>query len=159
MKKHVLTTAVLAGAFAIQLVALTTPLFSQVVIDKVLTHRSFSTLHVLAFGMLAVIVFDAVLGILKSQLLAHASNRIQVVLGGRLLAHVLRIPLRYFELRRVGDTVARAREIDQVRLPFTPDEPGAPPPRQGEHTEIILREAGLDDARIAELRAAGAIPA
>jgi len=106
---------VLAGAFAIQLLALTTPLFSQVVIDKVLTHRSYSTLHVLAFGMLAVIVFDAVLSVLKGQLLAHSSNRIQVVLGGRLLAHLLRIPLRYFEQRRVGDTVARAREIDQIR--------------------------------------------
>src|SRR2546425_466541 len=65
---------VLVGAFAIQLLALTTPLFSQVVIDKVLTHRSYSTLHVLAAGMLAVIVFDAILNILKSQLLSHSSS-------------------------------------------------------------------------------------
>ena len=106
---------VLVAAFAIQVLALATPLFSQVVIDKVLTHRSFSTLHVLAFGMLAVILFDAALGVLKSQLLTHSSSRIQVVLGGRLFAHLLRIPLRYFELRRVGDTVARARELDQIR--------------------------------------------
>lgn len=106
---------VLIGAFAIQLLALTTPLFSQVVIDKVLTHHSFSTLHVIAAGMLAVILFDAVLNVLKGQLLTNSSSRIQVVLGGRLLAHLLRIPLRYFELRRVGDTVARARELDQIR--------------------------------------------
>lgn len=106
---------VLLGAFAIQLLGLATPLFSQVVIDKVLTHRSYSTLHVLAAGMLSVIVFDAILNILKSQLLTHSSSRIQVVLGGRFFAHLLRIPLRYFELRRVGDCVARARELEQIR--------------------------------------------
>jgi len=106
---------VLIGVFAIQILALTTPLFSQVVIDKVLTHRNFSTLHVLAAGMLAVILFDTILNVLKSHLLTHSSSRIDVVLGGRLFAHLLRIPLRYFELRRVGDSIARAKELDQIR--------------------------------------------
>jgi ATP-binding cassette, subfamily B, bacterial HlyB/CyaB len=106
---------VLIGAFAIQVFALATPFFTQVVIDKVLTHRSFSTLHVLAAGMLALIVFDAIVSVLKGRLLTHSSSRIEVVLGGRLFSHLLRIPLRYFELRRVGDTVARARELDQIR--------------------------------------------
>jgi ATP-binding cassette, subfamily B, bacterial HlyB/CyaB len=106
---------VLIGAFTIQIFALTSPLFTQVVIDKVLTHHSYSTLHVIAAGMLVVIVFDAILNVLKSYLLSHASSRIEVVLGGRLFSHLLRIPLRYFELRRVGDTIARAKELDQIR--------------------------------------------
>lgn len=106
---------VLVAVFVIQIFALTTPLFTQVVIDKVLMHHSFSTLHVLAAGMLIFILFDAILNILKTELLSHASSRIDVVLGGRLFNHLLRIPLRYFEVRRVGDTITRVRELDQIR--------------------------------------------
>jgi subfamily B ATP-binding cassette protein HlyB/CyaB len=94
---------------------LATPLFTQVIIDKVLMHKSTSTLHVLAAGMLIVIVFEAILSVLKTHLLAHTANRIDVALGARLFRHLLHIPLRYFELRRVGDTVARVRELENIR--------------------------------------------
>jgi subfamily B ATP-binding cassette protein HlyB/CyaB len=106
---------VIAASFVIQLFGLATPLFSQVIIDKVLMHRSLSTLHVLAAGMLIMIVFEAILSIIKTHLLAHTSNRIDVALGARLFRHLLHIPLRYFELRRVGDTVARVRELENIR--------------------------------------------
>jgi subfamily B ATP-binding cassette protein HlyB/CyaB len=106
---------ILAASFVIQLFGLATPLFTQVIIDKVLMHKSLSTLHVLAVGMLIMIVFEAILTILKTHLLAHTSNRIDVALGARLFRHLLHIPLRYFELRRVGDTVARVRELENIR--------------------------------------------
>jgi ATP-binding cassette, subfamily B, bacterial HlyB/CyaB len=106
---------VLAAAFVIQLFGLATPLFTQVIIDKVLMHKSLSTLHVLAAGMLIMIVFEAILTVLKTHLMAHTSNRIDVALGARLFRHLLHIPLRYFELRRVGDTVARVRELENIR--------------------------------------------
>jgi subfamily B ATP-binding cassette protein HlyB/CyaB len=106
---------ILAAAFVIQLFGLATPLFTQVIIDKVLMHKSVSTLHVLAAGMLVMIVFEAILTVLKTHLLAHTSNRIDVALGARLFRHLLHIPLRYFELRRVGDTVARVRELENIR--------------------------------------------
>jgi len=106
---------VLLAAFVIQLFAIATPLFSQVIIDKVLTHKSISTLNVLATGMLALIVFDGLLNLLKSWLLAHTTNRIDVLLGSRLLNHLLHIPLRFFEIRRVGETLSRVREMDQIR--------------------------------------------
>jgi subfamily B ATP-binding cassette protein HlyB/CyaB len=106
---------ILAASFVIQLFSLATPLFTQVIIDKVLMHKSLATLHVLAAGMLIMIVFEAILTILKTHLLAHTSNRIDVALGARLFRHLLHIPLRYFETRRVGDTVARVRELENIR--------------------------------------------
>jgi ATP-binding cassette, subfamily B, bacterial HlyB/CyaB len=106
---------VLTASLVIQLFGLATPLFTQVVIDKVLMHKSLSTLHVLAAGMLIMIVFEAILTILRTHLLAHTSNRIDVALGARLFRHLLHIPLRYFEQRRVGDTVARVRELENIR--------------------------------------------
>lgn len=106
---------VLLAVFVIQLFAVATPLFSQVIIDKVLTHKSVSTLNVLAAGMLALIIFDGLLNLLKAWLLSHTTNRIDVVLGSRLLTHLLHIPLRFFETRRVGETLSRVREMDQIR--------------------------------------------
>jgi subfamily B ATP-binding cassette protein HlyB/CyaB len=106
---------VLVAALVIQLFALATPLFTQVVIDKVLTHRSISTLNVLVGGMLALIVFDGVLSLLRAWLMSHTTNRLDVMLGARLFSHVIRIPLRFFENRKVGETIARMREIDQIR--------------------------------------------
>ncbi|MGH9917927.1 MAG: ABC transporter transmembrane domain-containing protein, partial [Nitrososphaerales archaeon] len=106
---------ILAASFVIQLFGLAAPLFTQVIIDKVLMHKSLSTLHVLASGMLIVIIFEAILTVIKTHLMAHTSNRIDVALGARLFRHLLHIPLRYFELRRVGDTVARVRELESIR--------------------------------------------
>src|SRR5262245_831620 len=106
---------VLVASFFLQLFALLTPLFMQVVIDKVLVHKGFTTLHVLAIGMIALALFDAVLGGLRTYLFSHTTNRIDVGLGAQLFRHVLTLPLSYFEARRVGDTVARVRELEHIR--------------------------------------------
>lgn len=106
---------VLLASFVLQLFALLTPLFTQVVIDKVLVHKGFTTLHVLAIGMVALAVFDALLGGLRTYLFAHTTNRIDVGLGAQLFRHVLSLPLTYFEARRVGDTIARVRELEHIR--------------------------------------------
>jgi subfamily B ATP-binding cassette protein HlyB/CyaB len=106
---------VLVASFFLQLFGLLTPLFTQVVIDKVLVHKGFTTLHVLAIGMIALALFDAVLGGLRTYLLSHTTNRIDVGLGAQLFRHVLALPLAYFEARRVGDTVARVRELEHIR--------------------------------------------
>lgn len=106
---------VILASFFLQLFALLTPLFTQVVIDKVLVHKGFTTLHVLAVGMVMLALFDAVLGGLRTHLFAHTTNRIDVGLGSQLFRHVLALPLAYFEARRVGDTVARVRELEHIR--------------------------------------------
>lgn len=106
---------VFVASFFLQLFALLTPLFTQVVIDKVLVHKGFTTLHVLAVGMIALALFDAILGGLRTYLFSHTTNRIDVGLGAQLFRHVLALPLVYFEARRVGDTVARVRELEHIR--------------------------------------------
>src|SRR4029079_7861481 len=99
----------------LQLFGLVSPLFFQVVIDKVLVHRSLSTLDVLVLGLVAISVFETVLGILRTYLFAHTTNRIDVELGARLFHHLLSLPLAYFQARRVGDSVARVRELENIR--------------------------------------------
>jgi ATP-binding cassette, subfamily B, bacterial HlyB/CyaB len=106
---------VLVASFFLQLFALASPLFFQVVIDKVLVHRSISTLDVLVIGLLGIGLFETILGILRTYLFSHATNRIDVELGARLFQHLLALPTSYFQTRRVGDSVARVRELESIR--------------------------------------------
>jgi len=106
---------VLLASFFLQIFALITPLFFQVVIDKVLGHHGLTTLNVLAFGLFVVFIFEAALGGLRTYIFAHTTNRIDVALGSDLFRHLLRLPIAYFEARRVGDTVARVRELETIR--------------------------------------------
>lgn len=101
--------------FLLQLFALVTPLFFQVVMDKVIVHHGLSTLHVLALGFLVVMVFEALLGGIRTYLFAHTSNRVDVELGSALYRHLLGLPLAYFQARAVGQSVARVRELDTIR--------------------------------------------
>jgi ATP-binding cassette, subfamily B, bacterial HlyB/CyaB len=106
---------VLAASLFIQLFALISPLFFQVVVDKVLVHRSLSTLDVLIVGLVAIGIFEAILGALRTYLFAHTTNRIDVELGARLFRHLISLPIAYFQARRVGDSVARVRELENIR--------------------------------------------
>lgn len=119
MKYRAVFAEVLVASFALQLFALATPLFFQVVMDKVLVHQGFTTLNVLAVGFLIVISFEAVIGGLRNYLFSHASNRVDVELGARLFHHLTSLPLAYFEARQVGQTVARVRELDSIRTFIT----------------------------------------
>jgi ATP-binding cassette, subfamily B, bacterial HlyB/CyaB len=112
--RHLLTE-VLVISFFLQLFALVAPLFFQVVIDKVLVHRSLSTLDVLMIGLVAISLFEGVLGTLRTYLFSHTTNRIDVELGARLFRHLLALPIAYFQARRVGDSVARVRELENIR--------------------------------------------
>jgi subfamily B ATP-binding cassette protein HlyB/CyaB len=112
--RHQLRDVVIASFF-LQLFALVSPLFFQVVIDKVLVHRSLSTLDVLVIGLVAISVFETILGILRTYLFSHTTNRIDVELGARLFHHLMALPVAYFQARRVGDSVARVRELENIR--------------------------------------------
>jgi len=106
---------VLLASLALQLFALVTPLFFQVVMDKVLVNRSLSTLDVVCVGLLGVMVFESLLSGLRGYLLAHTACRLDVELGSRLFRHLVALPLAYFQSRRVGDSIARARELENIR--------------------------------------------
>ncbi|MDH4412050.1 MAG: type I secretion system permease/ATPase [Rhizobium sp.] len=106
---------VLVASLFVQLFALIAPMFFQVTVDKVLAHRSYSTLVVMVIGLAAVGLFDVILQYLRTYALAHTANRIDVELGQRLFRHLLSLPLSYFETRPAGQTVARIRELETIR--------------------------------------------
>jgi subfamily B ATP-binding cassette protein HlyB/CyaB len=112
--RHIFTK-VLVASFFLQLFALVSPLFFQVVIDKVLVHRSLGTLDVLVIGLVTISLFETILGILRTYIFAHTTNRIDVELGARLFRHLMALPIAYFQARRVGDSVARVRELENIR--------------------------------------------
>ena len=115
VKYRKLFSEVIIASFFLQLFALVTPLFFQVVMDKVLVHRGFTTLDVLAIGFFVIIVFEAFLGGFRNYLFSHTTNRVDVELGSRLFNHLLALPMAYFESRQVGQNVARVRELDTIR--------------------------------------------
>ena len=106
---------VFVASFFLQLFALATPLIFQVVIDKVLVHRSMTTLDLLIIAFSAIAIFETILGALRTYVFAHTTNRIDVELGARLFRHLLALPIAYFQARRVGDSVARVRELENIR--------------------------------------------
>lgn len=112
--KHLFRDVLLASFF-LQLFGLVTPLFFQVILDKVLVHKAMSTLNVLAIGLLAITIFEVVLGGLRTWLVTHTTSRVDVMLGAQLFSHLVALPLAYFEARRVGDIVARVRELENIR--------------------------------------------
>jgi ATP-binding cassette, subfamily B, bacterial HlyB/CyaB len=106
---------VLVASLFLQLFALVSPLFFQVVIDKVLVHRGLSTLDVIVIGLLVVSVFESVLTALRTYVFSHTTNRIDIELGARLFRHLVGLPISYFQARRAGDSVARVRELENIR--------------------------------------------
>lgn len=106
---------VLIASFFLQLMGLVAPIFFQLVIDKVLVHQSITTLEVLAFGLAVVLIWETLLSALRNWLFAHSTNRVDAELSARMFRHLLNLPLSYFEARRVGDSVARVRELETIR--------------------------------------------
>jgi subfamily B ATP-binding cassette protein HlyB/CyaB len=115
VKYRKLLGEVLLISFFLQLFALVSPLFFQVVMDKVLVHKGLTTLDVLIIGLVVVVVFESILNGLRSYVFSHTTSRIDVELGARLFRHLLQLPLAYFQARRVGDSVARVRELENIR--------------------------------------------
>jgi subfamily B ATP-binding cassette protein HlyB/CyaB len=109
-----LAQVVVASLF-VQLFALVTPIFFQLIVDKVLVHKGLSTLVVLIVGMVSLGLFETILQFLRTYTLSHTTNRIDVELGRRLFHHLFRLPLAYFETRAAGQTVARVRELETIR--------------------------------------------
>lgn len=106
---------VLLISLVLQIIGLVTPLFFQVVMDKVLVNHAMKTLNVIAIGLIVAILFEAVLSSIRTAVFANTSSKIDVELGTRLFGHLLSLPISYFQARRVGDSVARIRELENIR--------------------------------------------
>jgi len=106
---------ILLISLALQLIALVTPMFFQVVMDKVLVNHAMKTLNVIAIGLILSTLFESALTGIRTWVFAHTSSKIDVELGARLFRHLLGLPIAYFQSRRVGDSVARIRELENIR--------------------------------------------
>ena len=106
---------VVAASLVIQLLALGTPLFTQVVIDKVVVHRTESTLLVIAIGLAVFMVFSALLGWVRQYLVLHTGNRVDAVLAAGVFDHLFKLPPRYFERRPTGVIAARLNGVETIR--------------------------------------------
>jgi ATP-binding cassette, subfamily B, bacterial HlyB/CyaB len=108
-------TEVLFASFFIQLFGLANPLITQVIIDKVLVQHSLDTLDVLGVFLLGVAVFEALLTSLRTYLFTDTTNRIDLSLGSEVMAHLLRLPLSFFDRRRIGELAGRFNELENIR--------------------------------------------
>ena len=106
---------VLLASAAIQIVGLATPLFTQVVIDKVVVHQTQSTLIAIAAGLGIFLVFNAAITWMRQYLVLHTGNRVDAVLATQVFAHLFRLPLPYYEHRPTGTTVARLQGVETIR--------------------------------------------
>ncbi|AFZ26864.1 type I secretion system ABC transporter, HlyB family [Cylindrospermum stagnale PCC 7417] len=106
---------VFIASFFVQLAALANPLVVQLIIDKVIAQNSISTLHILGILLLVVGLFEAVLTTLRTYLFVDTTNRIDMGLGSQIIDHLLRLPLRYFERRPVGELATRINELENIR--------------------------------------------
>jgi ATP-binding cassette, subfamily B, bacterial HlyB/CyaB len=106
---------VLLSSLTIQLMALATPLFTQVIIDKVIVHQTQSTLIVLGIALATFMLFTAAMSWVRQYLVLHTGNRVDAVLGARVFAHLLDLSPRYFEQRSTGVVVARLQAVESIR--------------------------------------------
>lgn len=106
---------VLVLSILLQFLALISPLFFQVIMDKVLVHNALTTLDVLIIVLLVVGVYEVVLRFLREYVFSHTTTRVDILLGGKLFNHLIKLPLSYFKQRHVGNIVARVCELDNIR--------------------------------------------
>ncbi|TFW29437.1 peptidase domain-containing ABC transporter [Duganella callida] len=103
------------AAIAMQLLALASPIFFQLVIDKVLTHQSVTTLQVLGVGIVMALVFDSTFGFLRQTLTLAASNKIDMRLTRRVFAHLLSLPIDFFETTSAGVVTRHMQQLEKIR--------------------------------------------
>jgi len=106
---------VLIASLAIQIIGLVTPLFTQVIIDKVVVHQTQSTLVAIAVGLVMFMLFSSAMTWLRQYFVLHTGNRIDAVLGSFVFNHLLHLPVPYFEQRPTGTLVARLHGVETVR--------------------------------------------
>jgi subfamily B ATP-binding cassette protein HlyB/CyaB len=106
-------------AMAMHCLTMASPMFFQLVIDKVLVHQSLSTLWVLGVGVTIALVFDAIFGFLRQIITLSASNKIDMRLTRRTFAHLLSLPIDYFETTTAGVITRNMQQVEKIRAFLT----------------------------------------
>ena len=106
---------ILIAAVAMHVLGMATPIFFQLVIDKVLTHQSETTLWVLGAGIVLALIFDAIFGFLRQLLTLAATNKIDMRLTRRVFSHLLTLPIDYFETATAGVITRHMQQLEKIR--------------------------------------------
>ena len=106
---------IILAVIVMQFLALASPMFFQLVIDKVLVHQSTSTLWVLGVGIIIALIFEALFGYLRQLLLLAATNKIDMRLTRRTFAHLLSLPIDYFETTTAGVITRHMQQLESIR--------------------------------------------
>ena len=106
---------VLAASFFLQAMGIMMPLFTQVIVDKVISNDGLSTLTVLGISMVALILIQSVLMFVRTYVLNFTTTKLDAILGTRLFRHLISLPVPYYEHRRVGDTMLRMNMLSSIR--------------------------------------------
>jgi len=117
-QRHALIYVLIAG-LALHGIGLITPLFFQIVIDKVLVHNSESTLIILGIGVSLAIMFEMTLTFLRNFLLLFATSKIDIRLATRTFDHLVSLPLHFFETTSVGVVTKHMQQVERIREFFT----------------------------------------
>ncbi len=115
MKHPFITSQILLSSLMMQIFILITPLFTMVIIDKVLSNNSTSSLEVLIIGLVIIAVFDFLINQIRNYLLHHTSNRVDLRLVSKLFQHLISLPMVFFSGKQSGDTISRLKEIESIR--------------------------------------------
>ena len=102
-------------AIMLQVLGLGMPIFSQLIIDKVLVHESYSTLVVLTVAVVGVLLFESAFGFMRQYLLLRATNIIDMRLARRTFSHLLALPIDYFESHTAGVIVRHMQQVQAIR--------------------------------------------
>ena len=106
---------IIIASLLIQVLGLVSPLFTQIILDQVVTNKSQSTLNVLVIGLILFSVLGIGLSSVRSYLLSYLSNRLDLTMVGGFINHALNLPLKFFETRRVGDIITRVQENQKIQ--------------------------------------------
>jgi ATP-binding cassette, subfamily B, bacterial HlyB/CyaB len=115
IKHRAIWLEVIFASLVIQLFALAMPLFTQVIIDKVIVNRTQSTLITLMIGMIALTVFSSTLSWIRQYLVLHTGTKVDAMLGAAVFQRLLRLPPKYFQYRPTGVVTARLSGIESIR--------------------------------------------
>ncbi|MBX9257432.1 peptidase domain-containing ABC transporter [Desmonostoc muscorum CCALA 125] len=116
MRPHALVMVeVFIASVFIQIFGLVTPLFTQLILDRVVVQRSELTLTAVGIGLLMFNLFRVAMTGLRQYLLDHTANRIDLALIVGFIRHTLRLPLNFFESRYVGDIISRVQENRKIQ--------------------------------------------
>ncbi|OUS25417.1 ABC transporter ATP-binding protein [Thalassotalea sp. 42_200_T64] len=99
----------------LQMFALTTPYYMQLVVDEVILSQDSNLLLVLALGFALLGIIELATKALRSTVILHFSNVLNIQMAANLFQHLLRLPLSFFEKRHIGDVVARFSSLQQVK--------------------------------------------